>query len=199
MNASSLPETLTRLISPLAESLGVSLWGLELAFGGKSLVRVYAEGPEGITIDQCAELSRLIGLTLDVEDCVPGAYVLEVSSPGLERVFFRADQLLPYVGKVLEVTLFEPVAAYPGRRKFVGEFSALEGDCITLAPFDAPPGADSAPPVAFMWGDARKIRLIEFVPEPEAPAKGKKSRPQKPQTRASQTRRDPEATESPSE
>lgn len=200
MNASSLPETLTQLITPLAESLGLTLWGLELAFGGQSLVRVYAEGPDGITIDQCAELSRLIALTLDVEDCMTGAYVLEVSSPGLERVFFKAEQLTPHVGKILEVVLHEPVPAYPGRRKFTGELGALTGELITLSPTDVPTGGETPVPLVFAWGDARKIRLVHFIPEPEGPAKGKKGRTKTPQARKTPQDQQPSAeADAPSE
>lgn len=187
MNISSLSETLTQLISPLAASQGLALWGLELALGGKSLVRVYVEGPEGVTIDQCAELSRLVALALDAEDCLSGPYVLEVSSPGLDRMFFKAEQLLPYGGKTLEVVLHEPVPSYPGRKKFTGELISFENGLITLGPHDVPVTGEKAAPVVFTWGDARTIRLIHSAPEPKSSAGGKKGRPPK------QTRKTPHA------
>ena len=199
MNASSLPETLTQLITPLAASLGLDLWGLELAFGGQSLVRVYVESPDGVTIDQCAELSRLIALTLDVEDCMTGAYVLEVSSPGLERTFFKAEQLTPYVGKILEAVLYQPVPAYPGRRKFTGELIALTDGLITLAPNDIPAADETPSPLVFAWGDARKIKLVHFIPEPEGPVKGPKGRAKKQGGKTPQDQQPSASADAPSE
>lgn len=120
MSQSPLADALAELAAPLAASLGLELWGIELGFGGRSLVRVYVEVENGVSIDQCAELSRLLGLTLDVEDVIPGAYVLEVSSPGLERTFFTAGQLARTVGQRVEITLHQPFPSWPGRRKFRG-------------------------------------------------------------------------------
>ena len=98
----SLATIITRLAEPLATSMGLLLWGVEMLPGGKSVVRVFVESVEagqGVDIEQCAALSRLLGLSLEVEDCIPGAYVLEVSSPGLERRYFTAGQLAGAVGE----------------------------------------------------------------------------------------------------
>lgn len=131
-NSNPLVESLTRLAEPLAASLGLALWGVEVLSGGRSVVRIFVEsleGDRGVDIDECAHLSRLLSLSLDVDDNISGAYTLEISSPGLERRFFTAAQLAAAVGRHVEVTLAAPVPAFPQRRKFQGLLcsASLEG------------------------------------------------------------------------
>ena len=141
-----IAEKITTLATPLAAALGLSLWGVEVAFGGQSVVRIFAEGENGVTIDQCAELSRLLGLTLEVEDILPGAYVLEVSSPGLERTFFTEEQLARAVGRQVEITLYLPLDVVAGRRKFRGELLAAPRAFVPAAEAAAAARAASATP-----------------------------------------------------
>jgi ribosome maturation factor RimP len=171
-------ERLLALAAPLVASLGLEIWGLEFIPGGRSVVRLYIEGPGGVTVDKCAEVSRLVGLSLDVEDAVAGAYVLEVSSPGLERVFFTAAQLAPYAGSedCFELALAAPGPEYPGRRNFTGKLVSAVGNVFTFLPQD--PGLsgnakDPAAPLAFTWDEVKKIRRIHCAPAPEKPRRGK--------------------------
>ena len=63
--------------------MGVSLWGVEFASAGsRMVVRAYIDAEDGVSIDKCARVSRALGAVFDAEDVLPGAYVLEVSSPG---------------------------------------------------------------------------------------------------------------------
>ncbi len=177
MNSPTVLARLADITAPLATSLGLTVWGLDYAAGSKSLIRVYVEGQEGVDIDRCAELSRLLSLTLDVEDLIPEAYVLEVSSPGLERTFYTAEQLRAYVGKTMELVLHESTAAYPNRKKMTGTLTGEEGGTFTLLPLDAPgPGLEPVP-VAFTWDDAKKITLVHFLPETPGTKKGVKRKP----------------------
>ncbi|MDL2271562.1 ribosome maturation factor [Desulfovibrio sp. OttesenSCG-928-I05] len=184
--APNITERLLAIAAPLVESLGLQIWGLEFIPGGRSIVRLYIDGEDGATIDQCADISRLFGLSLEVEDILPDAYVLEVSSPGLERVFFAPEQLVPYAGNgdYLELSLLQPTAGYPGRRKFNGKLLSAADGLFTLLPED--PGApakagngenEELPLVTFTWGDIKKIRRIHFVPAPDKPKKGKTAKP----------------------
>lgn len=66
------------------------------------------ETPPGVTIATCAQVSRHLGTVLEAEDAVPGAYVLEISSPGLERRFFAPKQLAAYLGRTVDVRLHQP-------------------------------------------------------------------------------------------
>ncbi|MBU1229172.1 MAG: ribosome maturation factor RimP [Proteobacteria bacterium] len=135
MTKAPLVDRLTGIIRSAVDTLGVRLWGVELASAGsRMVVRVYidaladgtvlAEGelaaeerPAGVTIAACAKVSRHLGALLDAEDAVPGAYVLEVSSPGLERRFFAPEQLEAYLGRTIDVRLNQP---QDGRRHLRG-------------------------------------------------------------------------------
>lgn len=180
MTQPPLADVLTDLTAPLAASLGLELWGIELAFGGRSLVRVFVESDNGVTVEQCAELSRLLGLSLEVEDIIPGAYVLEVSSPGLERTFFTESQLARAVGQRVEITLHQPKAPWPGRRKFRGPLRKAPGSALPgeqeRGPENAPENgpvsdAPNAPEIEAEVGDGLFLLQAEDVARPgdEAP------------------------------
>ncbi len=203
MTQTPLASALTDITAPLAASLGLELWGIELAFGGRGLVRVFVESENGVSIDQCAELSRLLSLSLDVEDLLPGAYVLEVSSPGLERTFFTEAQLARAVGQRVEITLHQPHAAWPGRRKFRGPLQQAPASISHEDKEGTPEPASSAPPaeatdgtglftlraeelarpgeedplVSFTFADLKKAVQIHFFSEQPLPGKpaGKKN------------------------
>lgn len=181
---SALKDQLTILVEPLLASLGLRLWGLEFLPASRSALRIYVENADGTDtgIDECAKASRLIGLTLDVEDCVDGPYVLEVSTPGLERVFFRAGQLALYGGQVIDLALTAPPPGHPGRKKFTGRLQALDGQdknfrLELLVPADLSP--EDAPALNFDWEDVKKARLVYVVPEKKGAPKPKEPRQKK--------------------
>lgn len=133
------------------------------------------ERGEQAGIIECSRASRLIGLTLDVEDPIEGPYVLEVSTPGLERVFFRADQLALYGGEVVELSLHAPPPGHPGRKKFTGRLEVPGGDGKSfrlelLSPADLTP--EDASPLDFDWEDVKKARLV-YLPEKNGAPKPK--------------------------
>ena len=152
------------LALPLIEAAGLDLWGAELLGEGRPILRIYVEGPDGVNIDACARLSRQIGLALDVEDVMPSAYILEVSSPGLTRPFFEPGQMQAYLGRLVEVTLNEPLPEFPRRKKFYGELLAVDGDVITLHLADAP--ESDAQTAALDWNNVRKAHLVHVFPQP---------------------------------
>jgi ribosome maturation factor RimP len=209
---SSLPAELAELAElaiPLAQSMGLTLWGIEALFSSRSVLRVFVEGGEssgpggegGVTVGQCAELARLLGLALDVEDFLPGAYTLEVSSPGLERRFFTAGQLAGAQGRKVAVTLLLPLTDFPGRRRFRGILESvpdrssatpkLPGNSPDSRTFpDSPaeslfglraevparPG-EEAPLVCFAFSQVKKATLVHTPPEKIPPGKGGKKQP----------------------
>lgn len=138
MNETTLTRTITDIAAPLAASMGLAIWGVEAAFAKRSVIRIFVEGENGVDIDKCAELSRLLGLSLDVDDVIPGAYVLEVSSPGLERTFFTAEQLAANVGNVVLISLHSPTASYPGRKKLFGTLTGAENGTFSVTLLDMP-------------------------------------------------------------
>lgn len=130
MFALSNVESIQALIEPSIEALGFELWGLELAAQGRfSTLRIYIESANGITVDDCAEVSHQVSGILDVEDPITNQYTLEVSSPGVDRPLFKQEHYTQYVGQFLRVRLHAP---FDGRRKFAGVLTGLEGDEIVL-------------------------------------------------------------------
>lgn len=128
-----LIRTLEKLFAPVLSGMGLDLWGIDTTGGdGHLVVRVYIEREGGVDVDACAEASRHLGLLLDVEDPIPGHYVLEVSSPGLERPLFSPEQAAAYVGRTLEAKLSASTPEAPNRRNYKGELLAVEGDKLKL-------------------------------------------------------------------
>ena len=126
----SKEQQLSELLATTVEALGFELWGLEyLSQGRHSLVRVYIEGENGITVDDCAAVSEQVGSVLDVEDPISGEYTLEVSSPGVDRLLFRLDQFPGYAGELVELRLR---SACEGRRKFKGILQGIEGEDVVI-------------------------------------------------------------------
>ena len=123
-------QQLSEMLEPTVEALGFELWGLEyLSQGRHSLLRVYIESENGITVDDCAAVSEQVGSVLDVEDPISGEYTLEVSSPGVDRLLFRLDQFPVYIGEPIELRLR---SAFEGRRKFKGVLQGIEGEDVVV-------------------------------------------------------------------
>ncbi|MFV0347234.1 MAG: ribosome maturation factor RimP [Halodesulfovibrio sp.] len=167
MSGSTKYSRILAIVEPIVESMDLSLWGLELGAGPKLVVRIYVEGSEGVNIDQCADISRHVGLTLEVEDVLSGAYILEVSSPGLERPFFAPAQMAAYVGSPVVVMLREPHGDFSGRRKFPGTLQGVDGENITLSL----PEEEGV--LTVHWNDIKKAHLVHVFPDT---SKGKKKR-----------------------
>ncbi len=126
----SKEQQIADMLGATVEALGFDLWGVEyLSQGRHSVVRVYIDGPRGITVDDCAAVSEQVGSVLDVEDPVSGEYTLEVSSPGVDRLLFRPEQYPGYVGETIELRLR---SAFEGRRKFRGVLKGVEGDDVVV-------------------------------------------------------------------
>src|SRR5690242_14126192 len=123
-----------RFTDTLAD-LGLECLGVEFSPSqGQSTLRVYldvldrAEGRE-VTLDDCEAASRELSALLDVEDPIPGHYVLEVSSPGIDRPLFTAAQFARVVGQEVKVLLKAPIE---GRRRLRGKLAAVDGERLTF-------------------------------------------------------------------
>ena len=124
-------EQIAELIAPTVEALGLELWGIELQQQGKySLLRIYIENREdGVGIEDCEKVSRQVSALLDVEDPISGEYTLEVSSPGMDRPLFTAEQFGLYVGETVNIRLR---TAMQGRRKFKGVIERVNEGVVDL-------------------------------------------------------------------
>ncbi|WP_022660944.1 ribosome maturation factor RimP [Paucidesulfovibrio longus] len=118
MKRTRLEEKLYALAEPQIEALGYRLWGLLApAAGNKTVVSVFIDADDGVNVDDCAKVSRDLGVVLEMEDVVPSSYTLEVSSPGLERRFFHLEQMRGFIDRTVAVELTELVNE---RRKIKG-------------------------------------------------------------------------------
>jgi ribosome maturation factor RimP len=116
--------------------------GLELADvvcmgqGSRSVVRVFIDKPEGVTLEDCERAHKALGPALDVADPFPHAYTLEVSSPGLDRPFKRIQDYHRAIGKRLTLKLREPLA---GQWRLVGTLTGVTDHTVTLDVSEPPP------------------------------------------------------------
>lgn len=121
---------LDKLIKSTVEGLGYILWGYEYRPHSESaLLRIFIENNDGISIDDCATVSRQIGAVLDVENIIPVAYILEVSSPGMDRVLFNPKQYQDYIGETIKIRTRTPIDE---RRNFKGSLIKASDTEVTL-------------------------------------------------------------------
>ena len=121
---------LQSLLEPAVTLTGNELIGVEvLRQGDDSLLRIYIDNEAGVTVDDCARVSRQVSGVLDVEDPIAGRYTLEVSSPGLDRPLFTPAHYEQFVGHQVSIALHRP---YEGRRKLKGELAGLEGSSVVV-------------------------------------------------------------------
>jgi ribosome maturation factor RimP len=125
------PERLRELLRPGVEALGFELVDAELVGGGRyPTLRVYIDSPQGITVDDCADVSRQLSAILDVEDPIPGSYTLEVSSPGLDRPLVTPGDFRKRAGETVKLRLRSPLDG--GRRNFTGRLVETKDDRIVI-------------------------------------------------------------------
>jgi ribosome maturation factor RimP len=94
----------------VARSLGMDVVDVEWKVGKQRFLRVYIDKPEGISHRDCEAVSNQLSVILDVEDLIPGAhYILEVSSPGLDRKLTKAAEFERFAGRMARISTMEPV------------------------------------------------------------------------------------------
>jgi len=99
----------------VARSEGVEVVDVEWKVGKQRFLRVYIDKPEGISHRDCELVSQQLSVILDVEDLVPGSrYILEISSPGLDRKLTKPADYERFVGRLAKIWTGEPVALEPG-------------------------------------------------------------------------------------
>ncbi|MCW9715067.1 ribosome maturation factor RimP [Avibacterium gallinarum] len=146
----TLEEKLSDLLKGSIEDLGCELWGIECQRAGRFLtVRIYIDKEGGVSVDDCADVSRQVSAILDVEDPIADKYNLEVSSPGVDRPLFTLEQYQRYIGEEIVVHLRIPVLE---RRKWQGKLEKIENDMITLL-------VDGQPQV-LVFGNIQKANVV---------------------------------------
>ena len=124
-----------RRVEEIADSLlkdeGLELVDLEYRREGRRWVlRLFIDKEGGVTVEDCATVSRELADILDAKDAIPEAYVLEVSSPGLNRRVRKRRDFFRFAGRKVEVRL---AALQDGRRKIVGTILGVEGEAVVVA------------------------------------------------------------------
>jgi ribosome maturation factor RimP len=124
-------DKLNELLGPVVSGMGYEFVGIEYKTGkGPALLRVYIDHENGITVDDCADVSYQVSATLDVEDPISGEYNLELSSPGMDRPLFTASHYQQFVGERIKCKLRRTTS---GRRNFTGKILAADDKSIRLA------------------------------------------------------------------
>jgi len=127
-------EDLVKRLRPRLEQI-VSFAGMELVHvearreSGGTILRLYIDREAGVTLDDCARISRQVSAELDAEDPLPGRYTLEVSSPGLDRPLSRPRDFERFVGSTVRVTTAAPLE---GQRHFKGRLNGVLDGSVQL-------------------------------------------------------------------
>ncbi len=125
-----MQDRLHLLLEPTVSGLGYELLGIERgrSLGGR-LVRLFIDKASGISANDCEAVSRQVSNVMDVEDAVGGNYVLEVSSPGIDRPLFTLSQHTQYLGARIKVRLGSLIE---GRRRIIGILKEVTDDSILI-------------------------------------------------------------------
>lgn len=117
-------ERVAQVVEPAIEAEGYVLVDVELKGGGGRTLRLFVDKPdEGMTLEDCQRVSKLLSPLLDVEDVVEGRYFLEVSSPGVNRRIRKREDFERFTGSKVKILTRSPV---DGRRKFTGTIEGVE-------------------------------------------------------------------------
>jgi ribosome maturation factor RimP len=124
---------ITDIITPVIRDMGLSLVSVKIiGEGGGRNLQVMAEDPatRNLGVDKCAEVSRSISAILDVEDVIEGAYRLEVSSPGIDRVLTKPEDFKEWAGFEARLETEMPLAT--GQKRFKGVLKGIENNIIRI-------------------------------------------------------------------
>ena len=125
-----LVREISQLIEPILDEMEVELVDIEyLSYHGKWIVRIYVDKEGGITVDDCARVSREIDEIIDIKDIIHHAYVLEVSSPGLNRPLKKEKDFQRAIGKKIKARISVPLK---GRRHFTGYLKDFRNGTLYL-------------------------------------------------------------------
>lgn len=131
-----LTDTVAALAEPIAAENGCDIWDVEyVKEAGTWFLRVYLDRPEGVTIDHCEAVSRVLDGKLDEVDPIEGSYVLEVSSPGADRILRKPEHFARFMGEQVEVRLYRPV---DGAKTLVGTLQGYEDGGVTIGTKEGP-------------------------------------------------------------
>ena len=158
----AMDRRLADIVTPVIEGLGFELVRIRLMGGATRTLQIRADRPEGgIEVDDCGEISTAVSAVLDVEDPIEENFILEVSSPGIDRPLTRLKDFDMWKGWEARVETTELI---DGRRRFKGTLAGIEGEEV-LIELDEPGGAVIIG-LQFEWlSDAKLILTDELITE----------------------------------
>jgi len=131
MTKKKTTEVLYDIVKPVIESLDFELVDVEYKKEGKDwYLRVFIDKEGGITIDDCQIASEILSQKLDEEDPINHSYILEVSSPGLDRPLKKDKDFEKFKGRKINIKLFE---ALNGKKEYIGTLKGLDGNNIIIS------------------------------------------------------------------
>ena len=136
MTNSRIPilDVVQNLLEPVLEALHLELYDVEiLTEHGRKILRLYIDQEGGITLDDCERVTYAVEPVLDQADPIPGAYVLEVSSPGIERKLIKDIHYIKHIGRLVEAKLNKPINNHTNQKKFQGTLMGLEEDTVIIS------------------------------------------------------------------
>lgn len=147
-------EKVRDIAKPIVDSLGYELIDVEyLAGGNRAKLRLFIDKEGGVTLDDCEKASRYVGYALDVEDPMPTPYVLEVSSPGLDRPLKKPSDYERYIGRLVKIKTKVPVN---NQMVFIGRLSGIINQKVEIK-------LDGEKDLSISLDDIRLARLeVEF-------------------------------------
>ena len=115
----------------VAQSLGLEVVDVEWKVGRDRFLRVYIDKPEGVSHKDCEAISNQLSVLLDVEDLIPGQqhYILEVSSPGLDRKLTKPAEFERFAGRLARISTIEPVE---NQKFFEGRLAGVAGGKVQI-------------------------------------------------------------------
>ena len=128
MNKGLITEKIREIAETAASGEGLELVHVEMVgTPRKPTLRIFIDKPEGVTLDDCSNVSRRVSDVLDADDFIPSAYLLEVSSPGLERELYSLKDFEKFAGQLAKVKITNPVN---GQKNFRGRITEVKGEEI---------------------------------------------------------------------
>lgn len=130
MNKELIVEKIKAIAETTASGENLELVHVEMIGAAKApTVRIFIDKPEGVTLDDCSNISRQMSAALDADDFIPTAYTLEISSPGLERELYSLKDFERFAGNLAKVKTKHPIN---GQKNFRGRIAEVKGEEIVF-------------------------------------------------------------------
>ncbi len=150
----NVTQIVREIAEPLAEELGLRIWDVRFVKeGAEHYLRIFIDKDEGISIDDCVDMTHAIDKPLDDADPISVAYTLEVSSPGAERSLTRDDHFEQFIGARIMVKLIRPL---DGQREWKGTLEGYDNGDVTIA-------TDDGRSFVFNKKEASYVKLDDFA------------------------------------